>query len=118
MRHSFENGKYTVISDNGKLTALRYGAEWQDLSGNNLVYWMLVEVDKLKKGILGLVDQSDIDFYSDDGAYIEKAYTALASGRRLVVEGIASEEKGILRNLLFYLTVEQGGGTCEFVEPE
>jgi hypothetical protein len=48
MQHSFDNGKYTVVNNNGILTALRYGEPWQDLSGNNLVYWMLIEVDRLK----------------------------------------------------------------------
>lgn len=46
---SFNYGKYTVISDNGKLTALRYGEKWQDLCGNNLVYWMLMDAMTLKK---------------------------------------------------------------------
>ena len=49
MRHEFADGKYTVINDNGKLTALRHGEPWgRDLVGDNLVYWMLVEVDTLK----------------------------------------------------------------------
>lgn len=48
-QYTFADGKYTVISDNGKLNALRYGEPWQDLSGNNLVYWMLVESISLKE---------------------------------------------------------------------
>lgn len=49
MQHSFADGKYTVINDNGLLTALRNGEPWgRDLIGDNLVYWMLVEVDALK----------------------------------------------------------------------
>lgn len=49
MRHNFNDGKYTVINDNGNLTALRHGEPWgRDLTGDNLVYWMLVEVDTLK----------------------------------------------------------------------
>lgn len=45
MRHDFADGKYTVINDNGKLTALRHGEPWvRDLVGDNLVYWMLVKV--------------------------------------------------------------------------
>lgn len=48
MQQSFADGKYTVIYEGGKVTALRYGEPWQDLTGNNLVYWMLVEVDKLR----------------------------------------------------------------------
>lgn len=49
MRHDFCDGKYTVINDNGILTALRHGEPWgRDLVGDNLVYWMLVEVDRLK----------------------------------------------------------------------
>lgn len=49
MQQSFADGKYTVIYEGGKVTALRYGEPWQDLTGNNLVYWMLVEVDKLRE---------------------------------------------------------------------
>ena len=52
MRHDFADGKYTVINDNGKLTALRHGEPWaRDLCGDNLVYWMLVEVDRLKTAL-------------------------------------------------------------------
>lgn len=50
MRHDFCDGKYTVVNDNGTLSALRYGEPWyrDNLVGDNLVYWMLVEVDRLK----------------------------------------------------------------------
>lgn len=49
MRHDFADGKYTVTNDNGILTALRHGEPWgRDLVGDNLVYWMLIEVDRLK----------------------------------------------------------------------
>jgi hypothetical protein len=45
----FADGKYTVINDNGNLTALRNGEPWgRDLVGDNLVYWMLVEALRLK----------------------------------------------------------------------
>ena len=68
MNADFADGKYTVISDNGILTALRYGEPWdRDLIGDNLVYWMLVEVANLKsqreellealRGILGLAEE-------------------------------------------------------------
>lgn len=43
------DGKYTVINDNGKLTALRHGEPWgRDLVGDNLVYWMVIEILQLK----------------------------------------------------------------------
>lgn len=46
----FADGKYTVINENGKLTALRYGESWgRDLTGDNLIYWMLVEAIRLKE---------------------------------------------------------------------
>lgn len=47
-RIDLDGGKYTVINDNGKLSALRHGQPWQDLSGNNLVYWMMVEIEQLR----------------------------------------------------------------------
>jgi hypothetical protein len=47
---NFADGKYTVINENGLLTALRHGEPWQrDLTGDNLVYWMLVEALELKR---------------------------------------------------------------------
>lgn len=46
----FADGKYTVINENGKLSALRYGEPWnRSLTGDNLVYWMLVDAIKLKE---------------------------------------------------------------------
>lgn len=47
-----ENGKYTVEqSDNGELYALRYGEPWRDLCGDNLVYSMASEIDRLRTQI-------------------------------------------------------------------
>lgn len=45
MQQDYDNGKYTVIFNErtGAMHALRHGEAWQDMSGNNLVYWMLVE---------------------------------------------------------------------------
>lgn len=52
MKHDFADGKYTVINDNGKLTALRNGEPWgRDLVGDNLVYWMLVKVNEQAEAI-------------------------------------------------------------------
>lgn len=50
MKHDFANGKYTIINDNGRLSALRHGEYWKrDLCGDNLIYWMLVDFDKMKE---------------------------------------------------------------------
>lgn len=49
-KESFDNGKYTAIFyEKGGLTALRYGEPWRDLTGDNLFYWMLVEVAGLRE---------------------------------------------------------------------
>lgn len=45
----FEDGKYTVIYDEGHFKALRYGQPWRDLTGDNLVYAMLVKAIQLKE---------------------------------------------------------------------
>ena len=50
INHTFSNGKYTVIfHDNGKMEALRYGEEWQDLTGSGLILAMLQDYDFLKE---------------------------------------------------------------------
>lgn len=45
MQKDYDNGKYTVVFDEGTgaLYALRYGEYWKDLSGDKLIYWMLVD---------------------------------------------------------------------------
>ncbi len=94
MRHEFADGKYTVINDNGKLTALRHGEPWvRDLVGDNLVYWMLVEVDTLKavnqellealKECLPYVGQTLANTGSMDAYYTEaKACAAINAAER------------------------------------
>ena len=41
-----EEGKYTLYFNEktGELTAQRYGQEWQDLSGNKMVYLMMQRI--------------------------------------------------------------------------
>ena len=50
----FENGKYTVInalSEGGDFKALRYGEDWRSLNGDNLVYAMFCEIERLRDAI-------------------------------------------------------------------
>jgi hypothetical protein len=43
------NDKYTVYQDqSGRLKALRYGEEWRDCVGDNLIYSMAVEIEELR----------------------------------------------------------------------
>lgn len=41
-----EDGKYTVVFDQGHLMARRHGEAWRDLSGDNLVYAMFCEIQR------------------------------------------------------------------------
>lgn len=48
MKYDFADGKYSIIDDNGELTAFRNGEPWDRvLVGDALVYWMLVKIDQL-----------------------------------------------------------------------
>jgi len=52
---SIHDDKYTVIQDDqGRLRALRYGEEWRDCCGDNLVYWLAVEVQELRERVASL----------------------------------------------------------------
>lgn len=47
-----ENGKYTVVNelnDGGGLKALRYGEEWRNLAGDNLILAMYHEIERLQE---------------------------------------------------------------------
>ncbi|WP_002145547.1 hypothetical protein [Bacillus cereus] len=46
-----EDGKYTVVnelSDGGGLHALRYGEEWRNLAGDNLILAMFHKIEELQ----------------------------------------------------------------------
>ena len=57
MRIDVCNGKYTVIVGyGGELSCLRYGEEWRDCVGDNLIYNLAVELsgmrEKLQKPLM------------------------------------------------------------------
>lgn len=56
------DGKYTVIqTDEGRLIAFRHGEPWRDCVGDNLIFQLAVEVERLRAGIqkaLGIVDKA------------------------------------------------------------
>ncbi len=53
---TLDNGKYTVIqAADGSLRALRYGQEWRDLTGDQLICALAHEVDKLRGEMCRLI---------------------------------------------------------------
>jgi hypothetical protein len=48
MKYTFDDGKYTVTSYSGKVTAMRRGEAWRDLSGDKLFLAMIEEIDSLQ----------------------------------------------------------------------
>lgn len=57
------NGKYTVYQNkDGTFRAMRYSMDWQDLTGNNLVFNMMVELLDAKEKIKKSLEISNNDF--------------------------------------------------------
>jgi hypothetical protein len=56
MKVDIDNGHYTVAFDEqaGRLSALRYGQEWRDCTGDNLLLLMAMEVDRLRDQVMDL----------------------------------------------------------------
>lgn len=49
-----DNGKYTVIYDENNqypMKCLRYGEEWRDLVGDNLIFWLCAKIEELEEKI-------------------------------------------------------------------
>lgn len=51
---SVADGKYTVVIDGGKLSALRNGETWRDLTGDKFVYCLAYELDEARQEIARL----------------------------------------------------------------
>ena len=72
MRYDFDDGKYAVISENGRQQALRHGEPWRDLTGDNLIYWMMVEIERLRAELAAAQQQAAAyRFIRSGGAHIE-----------------------------------------------
>lgn len=48
MRLTLDEGKYEVISEEGKILVLRYGEVWRDFTGDKFMYLLLEEIEELK----------------------------------------------------------------------
>lgn len=49
-----DNGKYTVMYDENNqypMKCLRYGEEWRDLVGDNLIFWLCAKIEELGEKI-------------------------------------------------------------------
>ena len=47
-----DNGKYTVMYDENNqypMKCLRYGEEWRDLVGDNLIFWLCAKIEELEE---------------------------------------------------------------------
>jgi hypothetical protein len=55
-RVEVNDGKYEVVIDEttGKMHANRYGEYWQSLTGNNLIFWLAVELENARDEIANL----------------------------------------------------------------
>lgn len=51
-RVSVEDGKYTILFDRGRLTALRHGEPWdRDVNGDKLIYAMFARIQQLEEDL-------------------------------------------------------------------
>ena len=63
-------GKYTVYSDSkGVMKALRYGQPWQNLTGNNLVFNLIVELIEAKERISQALFELDNEYIRPEGLH-------------------------------------------------
>ncbi len=69
MNVTVADGKYTVVvpeHPNEHLRALRYGEPWRDCVGDNLIYFLAVELDEARKQIESLKQDNQM---RDDAAF-------------------------------------------------
>lgn len=71
---SLDGGKYTYRFNDGGQEALRYGEPWRDLTGDNLVYWLAVEVRSYREacGDLAIPDDAPPGVIADAVSYLER----------------------------------------------
>ncbi len=101
-RIDLEGGKYTLINDNGKLTALRYNEPWRDLCGDKLIAALVAERDELEQ--------------RKDAAYLERNQVVAALAKcfpsgvaRTAIEGWSEDWHGCV-----YIDLPTGQASWHF----
>ena len=49
---SLNNGRYTIVYDKTNSfpeKVLRYGEEWRNVVGDNLIFWLFAEIERLRE---------------------------------------------------------------------
>lgn len=49
---SLDNGKYTIVynkTNSFPEKVLRYGEEWRNVVGDNLIFWLCAEIERLRE---------------------------------------------------------------------
>jgi hypothetical protein len=74
---TLDNGKYKIIQSNTEFKALRYGEQWRDLTGDNLILFLVYEVESLRQQLADIKREWSIaDSHKED--YAEKLERQLA----------------------------------------
>ena len=64
---NLDDGKYTIIyNENNQypIKCLRYGEDWKDLIGDNLIFWLCKKIEELEEETNDMRDQ--LDYYDDN----------------------------------------------------
>jgi hypothetical protein len=62
-----DDGKYTIVYDKNNqypIKCLRYGEEWRDLLGDNLIFWLCTRIEELEDEIGDMNEM--LDYYYDN----------------------------------------------------
>lgn len=60
-----EDGKYTVLHENGiNLRALRHGEPWRELTGDGLVLAMAQRIEELQEQLQAIESEKDNERYN------------------------------------------------------
>lgn len=49
---TLDDGKYTIVYDKANSfpeKVLRYGEEWRNVVGDNLIFWLCAEIERLRE---------------------------------------------------------------------
>lgn len=60
-----QDGKYTITNNNGVLKAFRYGEEWRDIVGDNLICALVQKVNELEDELcqaIDIIEDSGVDY--------------------------------------------------------
>ena len=61
-----DGGKYEIRREGDRVIAYRHGERWRELTGDNLIFWMMARIEIASVVLKGMINEERINGITED----------------------------------------------------